>query len=178
MIERMALKLAIQIKKLNPEETSGVRVLRFALIMVIGTGSAIAISLLISSFLGTFIETFVVLIAFMVIRAMSGGFHFRSAEMCTLSSIIGAVTIPYIALALSIEQVWYMTILSALIFGLFAPVGLNQSRYLKPKHYPILKLVSILIIILNLYFSSPLLAVTFFTQGMTLIIYKLKGERG
>ncbi|RNB59453.1 hypothetical protein EDM57_04740 [Brevibacillus gelatini] len=170
MIEALAYKIAVKIKSINPNETSSIEVMKFSLIMLIGTGSAIFLSLLLASLLGSALETIIVLISFVSLRFFSGGFHFKSAELCTIFSVIGAVLIPYVPV--SDKNVFVITLISIFITALLAPIGVNQSKFFTKKHDPLLKLISIFIILLNLIIESDILAVTFFVQSLTLVIYK------
>jgi accessory gene regulator B len=170
MIENAAEKIAQKIKDANPQDTASVEVMKYSLIAVIGTGSAIAFSMLFSTLLGTLIETLLTIFAFVSLRSISGGYHFKTAEACTLSSIIGAVALPLIPLD------YYMgiglMIASIMLFAWLAPIGINQSRIFSAKHYPFLKLLSILLVASNFLFMSDILTKAFFVQAITLLIMK------
>lgn len=175
MIEAAAERIALAIKRANPEETVSVAVMKFSLIMVIGTGSALFFSFLISGLLGSFIDTLITLLAFVVLRFFSGGFHFKTAEKCTLSSIIGAVSIPYIPLS-HLGNIMLLTT-SVIIVIWLAPIGKNQSRIFKQQHNKLLKVISVVIVLSNFYIQSNVITLAFFVQSLTLVFLLKGGER-
>lgn len=170
MIELIADKTARLIKKANPEETSSIEVMRFGLIMVYGTTLTILLSIPISITLGTLSKTVYVLAAFAFLRFFSGGFHFSNAELCSISSAIGSVCIPFFQI--SDELSFSLIILSAVLMVVLAPRGINQSKIFKQEHYPLLKIVSVSIVLTNLLIFSDLLTITFFIQSLTLLLVK------
>ncbi|GIO06038.1 hypothetical protein J31TS6_20660 [Brevibacillus reuszeri] len=173
MIERMALYIAKSIKRANPEQTASVEVMQYSLIAIIGTGSAIFLSILFAAFLGTAAQTISVLVSFMTLRAFSGGFHFESAEKCALVSILGAVVIPLIPLSDTTTDI-LLTVALVLIL-LLAPKGKNQSRIFSRKHYPLLKLISLVIVTTNYWIGLPEVTISFLVQALSLLPLIWKG---
>jgi accessory gene regulator B len=174
MIESIANKLAVKIKAANPNNTSSVEVMSFALIVILGTGGSIIFSILISSLFGHLMETCIVLFSFAILRFFSGGFHFKSAEKCMLTSIIGSVLIPFINLSDFVNTL--LLIITFIIILLLSPIGVNQSRIFTKKHYPILKTLSLLIVASNFLIKSELLTLTFFAQSISMLILLKGGE--
>jgi accessory gene regulator B len=58
-----------------------------------------------------------------------------------------------------------LTILSATILLFTAPKGIKDVSRINAKYYPLLKLLSVLFVLTNLYFQSSILALAFFTQA-------------
>ncbi|GED70101.1 hypothetical protein BRE01_38030 [Brevibacillus reuszeri] len=173
MIEKMALHIAKSIKGANPTQTASIAVMQYSLIAIIGTGSAIFLSIFIAAIFGTAVKTIIVLISFMTLRAFSGGFHFKSAEICTGVSIIGAVVIPFIPLTDLASDV--LLAVSLILMLVLAPKGKNQSRIFSRKHYPLLKLISLLIITMNYWIALPEITLTFLVQALSLLPLLWKG---
>ncbi len=173
MIETLAIRIAQSIKQANPSNTASVEVMSFSLIMVIGTGSSLLFSLLLSYLLGTLAETIIVLFSFMLLRAFSGGFHFKTAELCTITSVFGAVMIPHIPVNSTANII--LTCFTIITLLAYAPMGMNQSKFFTAKHYPVLKVVSLCIVATNFFINSDLLSTTFFAQALTILVYRLKG---
>lgn len=61
-----------------------------------------------------------------------------------------------------------LTILSAAIVIVKAPNGIKGVSRIKEGHYPILKVISFLIVCTNFVFGSTVIAVVFFLQALTL----------
>ena len=173
MIERMALYIAKSIKRANPEKTASVEVMQYSLIAIIGTGSAIFLSIVFAAILGTTAQTISVLVSFMILRAFSGGYHFESAEKCALVSIFGAVVIPLIPLNDTANDI-LLTVAFVLIL-LLVPKGKNQSRIFSRKHYPLLKLISLVIVTSNYWFGLPEVTLSFLVQALSLLPLIWKG---
>ncbi|WP_289136328.1 accessory gene regulator ArgB-like protein [uncultured Brevibacillus sp.] len=173
MIERMALHIAKSIKGANPAQTASVEVMQYSLIAIIGTGSAIFLSILFAAILGTAVQTIIVLVSFMTLRAFSGGYHFDSAEKCTLVSIFGAVVIPLIPLNDTANDI----LLGAafVLILLLAPKGKNQSRIFSRKHFPLLKLISLVIVTTNYWIGLPEVTLSFLVQALSLLPFIWKG---
>ncbi|ATF13720.1 hypothetical protein A616_17530 [Brevibacillus brevis X23] len=170
LIENAAEKLARSIKEANPHDTKSVEVMKFSLIAVIGTGSAVAISMVLSALLGTLTETLVTILAFVLLRSFSGGFHFKTAEACTITSIVGSVVLPLIPISQHMGNT--LMVLTLIILTWLAPIGMNQSRIFDVKHYPYLKILCILIVASNFLWMSDILTKAFFVQAVTLLILK------
>lgn len=170
IIETSATRIATTIKNANPEQTASIEVMKFALIAIIQTGISVVGALVISYFLGTFTGTVITLIGFAFLRSFSGGFHFKSAELCSLSSLIGAVIVPLIPLSNQMNLI--LLIVTAILITIMAPRGKNQSVVFTQKHYPLLKAISVIIVCSNFFIGSTILTVAFFIQALTLFLVK------
>lgn len=171
MIEKMAEKLALALKKSNPDETASVEVMKFSLSIILNFAIVTVLSLLIAALFKTAGATLLAMIGFAALRAVSGGVHLPVSEWCIAVSVFIFVTIPH----LPINDTWciILSIASIGLVLLFAPSRIeNQSRIPK-SYYPLLKLVSVLLVALNFWFMSGVLAATFFIQSL-LLIRKLK----
>ncbi|MGG1659462.1 accessory gene regulator ArgB-like protein [Brevibacillus sp. NRS-1366] len=170
MIELSAQKIATKIKEMNPEETASIEVMKFSLIMIISTLVTLTTSLFLAFLFGVLFETITVLFTFALLRFFSGGFHFKSAELCITATVLGSVILPLISKYTHFS--WLLTIISILLLLLFSPRGKNQSRIFEKKHFPLLKIISIVIVGANFLIGSELLALTFFIQSITLLFVK------
>jgi accessory gene regulator B len=77
--------------------------------------------------------------------------------------------------SITYEYILLLNILSLLLAFLYAPSRIENQSKIDPKHYPKLKVVSIIIIATNFLFMSSVLAAVFFVQCLTLI--KMKGVK-
>ena len=177
---KIATKIAQTIRKHHTDAASE-EVLKYALIVLINTLGIILSVLVICLFTGHFVEGVMVLLAFAILRYVSGGVHLHSSDTCALISttlliLLAHVTFPYWSLG------FILNFLTVIIVFFLAPKGIEEVRKLKPSHLIIYKWLSIVIVCANFYFQSSLIALTFFAQALTLttpiyfIVTKL--ERG
>jgi accessory gene regulator B len=167
MIESAAAKLAEGIKRIVPEHPASEAVLKYALSLVINAISIVMLSICISLFTGRIKETIIILISFAVLRQLSGGFHLKSGAWCVLGS-----TVIVTAASLVQPSLLWIQILNAagvLIAFVYAPSGIERQSRIPSRYYPFLKAVSCLLIASNIWIQSPVLAVSFFIQCITLI---------
>lgn len=168
MIERVAERLAIRIHQTNKEETASVPVLTFALIGLINNTITLLLIMIAGQLLGIWREALLAFVAFMVLRIFAGGFHFRSVGLCTTVTVFSIVFAAYLSTFSNPIITWLATAISLLLSAIFAPSNIKKTR-IKPSWRPIYKLISMLIIALNFYFQSPLLALTFLVQAISTI---------
>jgi len=170
MIDSLAGKIAVALKNTNQDETPSVAVMKFALIVVINTALTVFLSLTISLILGSAIDTLIVLCFFGLLHFFSGGYHFKSAMTCTIVSTLTFVLIPHIPISRDIAYV--LTLCSLILILIFAPSNIKNAARIPEKYFPLLKLISIIIVISTVFFSLHLLALTYFIQSLTLIKFK------
>lgn len=168
MIEALATSWAVKMKAAVPDHPSSVAVIKFALQLIIGTILTLLFSLLVSLLTGKVLETFIVLFAFGVLRAVSGGFHFKSPLACVATTVVGANLIAFSEFNSTLILAFMGT--SLVLTALFAPSDIEKQTRIPKKHYGKLKIIALCIILTNTYFMSAILATTFFMQSLTLIL--------
>jgi len=168
LIESFSLKLATTIKNTDPNRIkTSVEVMQFALISLIGHLITFVVSLGIAAITGTFTETLICLVSVILLRWFTGGFHFRSPELCSIVSVLVVVIIPFINLS---DLVSISLILFSLIMILvFAPVGSNHSSILEERHRPLLKIIGLSIVASNFLWMNDNLSLVFFFQTVSFI---------
>lgn len=167
MIEAIALRWAQWMKDTVPEHPTSIAVIKFALQLLIGAALTLAFAIILSLFTGKTAETLLVLLSFGMLRAVSGGFHFKSALACVITTVLASNILAY-------STFEYTTILilngtSVLLALLFAPSRIERQTRIPKKYYPMLKVISLLIISTNFIIMSPILASTFSLQAITLL---------
>lgn len=167
MIEAVALHWAQWLKKTVPDHPSSVAVIKFALQLLLGAVLTVLLALVIAAFTGKLLETITVLICFAVLRAVSGGFHFKSAMACVVATVAGANILAYSTFEPNIVLVLNGT--SLLLIALFAPSKIEKQTRIPKKHHPKLRIIALLIAATNFLFMSPIIAATITIQSITLI---------
>jgi accessory gene regulator B len=123
--------------------------------------------LLIGLITGNLMDTIVVLVAFALLRACTGGYHLKSSILCIVYSSALMTIIPLIPMNHLVTLL--LTTISILLILVFAPFGLENQNNIPKRFYPYLKLAGILFVSLNFFFLSDILAVSFFVQSVMLI---------
>ncbi|QYR22677.1 accessory gene regulator B family protein [Paenibacillus sp. sptzw28] len=173
MIESFAERAAISLKEINPEKTTSVEIMKYGIIMSFNGFSVAGLSLLGGWLGGHFTETLYTLVAFGIFRFFSGGFHFESALKCIIFSTTLMIALPYIPVYGNWTLI--LTAASLVLTAILAPSGIENQTRIPEKYFPLLKVISILIVISNFFLVSSLLAKILFTQSILLV--KLKGVK-
>jgi accessory gene regulator B len=170
MIDSMAEKIALSIKKTNEENTASVAVMKFALIIFINTFSTIFFAMLIGLLTSKPLETVLALFAYALLRIFSGGYHFKSSAQCILVSAVTISVIPHVPL----NSIWssYLLISSFIIVSIFAPSNIKDVTRIPEKYYFVFKIISIIIVSSNFFINSYILTLAFFLQSITLLSRK------
>lgn len=163
-VEHLATYLAESIQRNNPQSSS-VPVLRFALISAINTMITILIVLMVTSITGHFLSGIMAVIAFPLLRYVSGGLHLKSPNLCNV------VTASFMLLAIYIPaDYWYtgigLNVLAFTILLINAPSGMKRNT-MSPQYYPLLKVIALVIVSSNFVIQSPVLSLVFFIQSLT-----------
>ena len=167
MIDILSLKIATVIKQAAPDSPQSVEVLKYALCAILNAVFIICLSLLIGVFTGKIMGVIMVLIGFAVLRQTSGGYHLDSGTWCIIVSTAGVTLVSFAEFG-QFASHWITTV--ALILALlFAPSRIEKQTRIPTKYFPMLKLLSILIISMNYALQLPVLSAAFLVQGLTLI---------
>jgi len=170
MIEALTQRIVRFIEVHNDRKQVSRAVMVFALQSLLTNLLTIVLSLLIALLLGTLRETAVVLVAVAVLRNLTGGLHFKSATVCVVVSTLAVVLIPFIPIDKMTGMV--LTVASAILVLLFAPADLKGKTRISDKGMQIMKMAGLLLVCSNLALQSTLLALSFFSVGLTLIPWK------
>lgn len=170
IIEAWSEKIAVSIKNANDKETVSVGVMKFALIILFNFSIPFLLSLGIGVVSGTFKGTLLAIIAFAILRMLSGGYHFKSSNVCMLSMVVVAVVPPYIHLL----EIWtlILTIISLVLVLLLAPSNMRGYHRMPEKYYPLMKIASALLVSSNFLIASEIMALVFTIQAISLFGWK------
>lgn len=171
MIDRAAFKLATGIKRIVPDHPSSVAVLKYSLALLINAAAIIIISLMVALFTGRFIQAVTILISFAILRQVSGGVHLKSGTWCVIGTTALITLLSFIDL--NLNWICILNAASFILAAVFAPSRIEKQSKIPKKFYPLLKVLSCLMICSNFIFLSPIIAASFFVQSLTLI--KLRG---
>jgi accessory gene regulator B len=173
IIEKASLSLAKSIRANYPEAASE-EVLKFSLNILINSVSSIIISLLVCLITGHFSAGILAILSYTLLRIFSGGVHLSSSITCCILSIIifissSHLVYNYFDLGLILD----LTSIGIILFT--APSRIEQVTRIDPKYYPVLKIISIMIIFTNFFIQSHIISTSFFIQSLltTPISYKV-----
>lgn len=160
-------KLASAIKQANPEETSSIEVMQYALSIILNSLLIVTVSLLIGWFTGELSNTAIALSSFAILRFYSGGRHLKTAASCNLFSITLCTSLPHLAHSIT-DNLWLFNVVSLILILAFAPNPDVNAQI--PLHwYPWMKLISVLMVVTNFFVSSPVIGLAFLAQSFTVI---------
>ncbi|RED51645.1 accessory gene regulator B family protein [Cohnella lupini] len=169
---KLADNLAVRIHSANPHHSVSLPVQSYGIETIIISTINTSVALLLGILLEQALEVLTVIIAFPLLRFITGGRHFSSPTVCIATTIIGFNVIPILAQYVhSTVATLILTIGSLLLCIVYAPQG-NRAIV---KQHQIIKLAGGAIIAVNLLVMSPVLAIAFFLQALTLIQFKKGG---
>ncbi|WP_158289288.1 accessory gene regulator B family protein [Paenibacillus flagellatus] len=173
MIEALAEKVAVSIKKADSRGTVSVAVMKYALIIVINFTIPVAASLAIGLVTDAFYWTSLTICAFTLLRAFSGGFHFRSPVLCMIATTVITATPAHFVLSKNL--IILLTIIGLFLIAILAPANIKGYARMPEKFFPLMKMASIVIVGSNFFIQSSAFAILFFAQGL-LLIFPFKKE--
>ncbi|WP_239614962.1 accessory gene regulator B family protein [Cohnella mopanensis] len=169
MIDSIALKMAEAIKKAEPTKTASIEVMKFSLVVILHTALTVVFIVIIGIITNSLELTMIGLMSFIVLRFFSGGLHLKKAINCSIVSTILISVAPHIPLA---PELTIIIIGISLLIALFlAPANIINHARIPKKYFPLLKLISVLLISSNFIFMSSTIAVAHLLQAITLIPY-------
>lgn len=168
MIDSLANAIALKIKSRAPDHPASERVLTYSLSLMINAFLIISLSLLISVFTDKTKEVVLILTSFAVLRQVSGGLHLKSGLWCVIATTAGATTLSLITMT----NTWTISITVVSLLGmiLWAPTNIEKQSRIPKKYYPLLKMLSCMVVGVNLIFISDVIALTFLVQALTLYL--------
>jgi accessory gene regulator B len=167
MVETLALRIAEAIKRVEPDKTASVQVMKYSLEALLQTLFTFMFIGIIGLLTGAFGETMIGAFSFIILRYFSGGLHLRKAATCSLVSILLISIAPHFPLT----ERWVIIFggISLILILLFAPSNIEGHARIPRKYFPALKLISALIVSSNFIFLESSIAMVFFFQAVTTI---------
>jgi accessory gene regulator B len=163
-IDRASRYLAISIRNHNPNAASE-KALFYSLSLIINTLTSISTVLIISLMTGHLQEALIVIFSYILLRYFSGGVHMNTSLACCITSILIFIiaahsSFSYAPFGMTLD------IISISILLVTAPNNIMKVSRMKPSYYPILKVISIVIVTSNLFFQIPVVSVSFIIQAI------------
>ncbi|CAH1200619.1 Accessory gene regulator protein B [Paenibacillus plantiphilus] len=169
---KLANNLAVRIHSANPHHSVSLPVQSYAIETIIVSTIITSVALLIGLLLEQALEVLSIIIVFPLLRFITGGRHFSSPTACIATTVIGFNVVPILAQYVhSTTAILILTIGSLLLCIIYAPQG-NRAIV---KQHQIIKLAGGAIIAVNFIVMSPVLAIAFFLQAVTLIQFRKGG---
>ncbi len=170
MVETVALKIANALKKIEPEKTASIEVMKFALEAIINAFITIFFIAIIGLVTGKPVATLIGFVGFAILRFFSGGLHLKSAVHCSIVSAILISVAPHIPL--STNLVLTIGIVTLIIIIIFAPSNIEGHARIPSQYFFVLKLISLFIVATNFYFMNSTICIVFAIQAITIIELK------
>lgn len=167
MIQKLSYSFAVHLKQIVPHHPASVPVIAYGISFVLNTSLIVGGTILIGLWTGRLPEVITAMIGFALLRRTSGGLHLKSGIMCIVVSTSLMTAISFASF--DAQQTQALTLASAALAAVFAPSGIQHQSKLPAQMYPLLKIMSVIVIISNLAIGSATLAAAFLIQTMTLI---------
>lgn len=169
----LAYKVAIRIKRANPEGTSSVEIMQYSLGIILNTLFILLATAFIGIITGHLSEFMTFLFSFSLLRLSSGGFHLKTAYACNIVSVLLSTLIPFF-FNFSGQPLLIINCISLIIMVMFAP-NPDKNAQLPRKLYPALKLTSIILVVSNFFILSSVIGLAFLVQSLTVIPWERRG---
>lgn len=170
MIEALSNRIAHKLKEINPEETASIEVMSYALQGILHNAITVLTALTFGLCLGHFWDTVIAATCFTLLRLVSGGFHFRSALACFISSSIVFIAIPMITTTNEIAII--INAASLILVSIFAPSNIQEHIRVSERYFVVFKLLSVLLVAVNFFYLSSIVTLAFFVQAYSLVSLK------
>ncbi|WP_342419874.1 accessory gene regulator B family protein [Paenibacillus sp. FSL H8-0168] len=173
MLERLSRRIALGIKRADPDGPGSADVLTYIIAIKLNWYSGLILTLLFGWVLSDVLNALLAFFSFVVLRKYSGGLHFKSLTVCAVFSAALFAGIPLIPLGH--DGTLLLTSITALVVLCVAP---NNFEDINPsKIDPYLKWVSLVIVLTNFIIQSPVIALSFAAQAILLLPLPKGGER-
>lgn len=174
MIEKTARDIALFLKNKFPDEMPSAAIIEYVMKFIIQNVLPLVIIIFFSLIIDKFRETIIFLLGFVTLRVVTGGFHFRSREVCFISSVV------FILIVLQIPTISnlniYLNFISFVIIAIFAPQNV-VSRVNKEKHY-IFKVLALILVVLSYFINDNIFSFSLFIQSLFIPLGKVSGKGG
>ncbi|ASA23177.1 accessory gene regulator ArgB-like protein [Paenibacillus donghaensis] len=168
MIEQLAFKMAVSLKRSVPDHPTSVEVFKFAISMMLNLMFVVIATFALSFITGHTSEAAIVLLSFALLRQLTGGMHLKTNLQCVLVST-GVFTVITL-LDLSQRVTITATLIAFVIVFFLAPVGIAQQSRIPAKYYPYMKLAALVLVASNFFILSIALSISFLVQSFTLVL--------
>jgi len=167
MINKLSANIARFIRNNNAQAAS-MEVLMFTLEVVFNAILVTSVILLVALATGRFGEAVVMLASYLALRFFSGGAHLPTSKLCNISSV--AIFVGLIFLPVSYWNAGFiLNLLAFFLVLVYAPTkDIMQLSRLGPKYTIHFKIISLAIVALNFWIQSPLIALAFMTQTLSI----------
>lgn len=168
MLEHMSGKLALRIKSVVPEHPASPAVLKFAIAVILNVFFIISLTLAVSLLTDRTGEALQILISFALLRQVSGGAHLRSGMACVLLTAGLFTVLSFVDVNSTV--ILLMNGISLLIVLWLAPLGIERQTRIPRAHWPKLRLIAALLVVMNFAVGSSVIAASFLVQSISLIL--------
>ncbi|CDN44173.1 accessory gene regulator B family protein [Paenibacillus sp. P22] len=169
MIDTWSRNISLRIKAADPENTSSVEVMEFAIGGYLNFAMTALLTASVGAITGMVWESLLCLVLFNVVRIFSGGFHLPHTVCVILSTTVFSV-LPYVDA--SRTYVLLFTIAALILIAQFAPNIDPETSTLDAKFYPAWRIISVLLAASNLIFMSKLFALVLLVLAVLVIPFK------
>ncbi|MBT2759909.1 accessory gene regulator B family protein [Paenibacillus sp. ISL-20] len=173
LIDNFVLSISSKMKSKYPLELPERDVLEYALKFIITNVIPIITIILYGIVSDNLINILLSLGAFSLLRMFSGGYHIKSPELCIVTSIALIISLGQFGYLMA-DYIVLMNIISLILVIIYAPSNIRKQTLIPEKYDMILKLISCVIILINIYINNTYVSISILAQSI-LLIRPLKG---
>lgn len=167
MISRASTRIAEFIRN-NNEQAASLAVLHFAIFIFLNAVLVTVMILGISAITGRFAEAVLLIASYVVLRFFSGGMHLPTSTLCNFFSTAMMLVLVHLPIGFWNAGL-VLTVIAFVIVLLYAPTkDIMHLNKLGPKYTIHFKIASIVLIASNFLIQSPIMALAFIAQSISL----------
>jgi accessory gene regulator B len=172
MINKLSARI-VQFIREHHEHAASEEVLTFSISTLLNSLFTFVVILILSSLTGHATEAIVLMGSFIALRYVSGGVHLRSSFGCNLFSI--CVMLGLIHWPVSFwHEGFILNCIAMILVAWLAPKDIMHLNLAGPKYRHHFKAIGMVLVGLNFFIASPVVALAFIAQAISLtpIAYK------
>ncbi len=170
MIDFVATQAASWIRRNSPSPQTSEEVLKYALVVYLNGLLILLATVAIGWLAGTIVESLVALVAFSLLRAFSGGFHFSKSIYCFAFSVGVFTIVPHVQTPSHSIQFILLAICLILVIS-FAP-NMSMDQIANNNWVPYMKWIAAGMVTITFFLASWVITLTIFIQCLSLIPLK------
>lgn len=171
ILEKLSRRIAIAIKKADPEGPGSVAVIEYSIGMKLNLFAGVLLTVIFGVLLNVLVQSIVALVGLIALRRFTGGLHL---PITVCSFVTAGLSLMAAITPLNHIFIFMLTLLGLVIVIFFAPSSLmNDSN---TEFHRFSKLIAAVLVCSNFALQSSTLALMFFIQSILILpIYSLRG---
>ncbi|WP_413986418.1 accessory gene regulator B family protein [Paenibacillus polymyxa] len=160
-----------QYKDNFPDEENTLHVMRFLISNII----PLILILIIGIIIGNLWTIISVVLGFVLLRMLSGGYHIKNADICFLVSILLIVVLSLVPLLPEV-MLYIFRVVAFLIVLIYAPSNIVENTVVRPEKHIYFKYASLIFVSISFFLDNGSFILGLFTQSLSLVNFNFVKE--